>query len=62
MENILLKARCYFNAENTIGFKILADSFEQRDGWIFAIWNGRTVAGVREKYLKAFYLENFKGE
>ena len=61
MENTLLRAvYLYNNTEETIQLKILADRFEQKDGWILAIWNDRIVAGVKEKYLKAFYLENNK--
>lgn len=58
MGNVLLKAVYLFNnTEGTTELKILADSIEQRNGWVLAIWNDRVVAGVKEEYLKAFYLE-----
>ena len=58
MENVLLKAVYLFNnTEGTTELKILADSIEQRNGWVLALWNDRVVAGVKEEYLKAFYLE-----
>lgn len=58
MGNVLLKAVYLFNnTEGTTELKILADSIEQRNGWVLAICNDRVVAGVKEEYLKAFYLE-----
>ena len=58
MGNILLKAVYLFNnTEGVTELKILADSIEQRNGWVLAIWNDRVVAGVKGEYLKAFYLE-----
>lgn len=58
MGNVLLNAVYLFNnTEGTTELKILADSIEQRNGWVLAIWNDRVVAGVKEEYLKAFYLE-----
>ena len=56
MGNVLLNAVYLFNnTEGTTELKILADSIEQRNGWVLAIWNDRVV--VKEEYLKAFYLE-----
>jgi hypothetical protein len=58
MGNNLLNAVYLFNnTEGTTELKILADSIEQRNGWVLAIWNDRVVAGAKEEYLKAFYLE-----
>ena len=37
--------------------KVLADSVENRNGWILAIWRDRVIGGVKEEHLKAFYLE-----
>ena len=36
---------------------VLADSVEQRNGWVLAIWCNQVVGGVKEEHLKAFYLE-----
>lgn len=58
MGNKLLEAVYLFNnAEGVTELRVLADGIEQRNGWILAIWNDRVVAGAKEEYLKAFYLE-----
>ena len=58
MGNNLLNAVFLFNnAEGITELKILADSIEQRNGWVLALWNDRVVAKAKEEYLKAFYLE-----
>lgn len=36
---------------------VLADSVEQRNGWIFAFSHNQMVGAVREEHLKAFYFE-----
>lgn len=57
MGNKLLDAVFVFNdAKGIDELRILADSIEQRNGWVLAIWNDRVVAGAKEEYLKAFYL------
>lgn len=45
------------NTEGITGFKVLADSIEQRNGWVLAIWRDQITGGVKEECLKAFYLE-----
>lgn len=57
MGNRILEAVYVFNnTEGMTELRVLADSIEQRNGWILAIWNDRVVGGVKEEYLKAFYL------
>ena len=60
-KNTMLNAVYVFN--NTNGcteLRVLADSIEQVNGWILAIWRNQVVGGVKEEYLKAFYLEVVK--
>lgn len=45
------------NAEGLTELRILADSIEQRNGWVLAFWRNQMVGGVKEEHLKAFYLE-----
>jgi lysophospholipid acyltransferase (LPLAT)-like uncharacterized protein len=45
------------STEGITEFKVLADSIEQRNGWILAFWHNQMIGGVREEHLKAFYLE-----
>ena len=45
------------NEEGLTELKILADSIEQINGWVLAFWHNQMVGGVKEEYLKAFYLK-----
>jgi hypothetical protein len=60
MENKILEVVYVFNnINNTKGIdelRLLADDITQRNGWILALWNDRVIGGVKEEYLKAFYL------
>jgi hypothetical protein len=57
MGNTILEAVYVFNnTERITELRVPADSIEQINGWILAIWNGSVVGGVKEEYLKAFYL------
>lgn len=57
MENNILKAVFIFsNSERITELKIPADGVEQRNGWVLAVWENAVVGGVKEEYLKAFYL------
>ena len=56
-ENITRLVYVFNNTEGLTELKILADSVEQRNGWILAIWRDRVIGGVKEEHLKAFYLE-----
>lgn len=57
MENKILEVIYIFNnTEEITELRVLADSIEQINGWILALWNGEVVGGVKEEYLKAFYL------
>jgi hypothetical protein len=60
MENKILEVVYVFNdINNTKGIdelRLLADDIMQRNGWILALWNDRVIGGVKEEYLKAFYL------
>lgn len=44
------------NTEGVTELRVPADSIEQTSGWVIALWNGKVVGGVKEEYLKAFYL------
>lgn len=57
MENTILEAVYVFNnTEGITELRVLADDIEQRNGWVLAFWNDKVVGGVKEEYLKAFYL------
>lgn len=57
MGNKLLEAVYVFNnTEGITELRILADSIEQRSSWVLALWKDTVVGGVKEEYLKAFYL------
>lgn len=57
MENNILKAVFIFNnSEGITELKIPADGIEQRNGWVLAVWENAVIGGVKEEYLKAFYL------
>ena len=45
------------DTEGLTELRMLADSIEQRNGWVLAFWRNQMVGGVKEEYLKAFYLE-----
>jgi hypothetical protein len=61
MGNKILEAVYLFNnTEGITELRVLADGIEQRNGWILAIWNDQVVGGVKEEYLKAFYLTPIK--
>lgn len=45
------------NTEGLTELRILADSIEQRNGWVLAFWRNQMIGGVKEEHLKAFYLE-----
>ena len=54
---ILLEAVYVFsNTEGITELRVLANDIEQRSGWVLALWDGKVVGGVKEEYLKAFYL------
>lgn len=47
-----------FNStEGLTELRVLANSIEQRNGWVLAFWHDKMVCGVKEEHLKAFYLE-----
>ena len=56
-ENMTRLVYVFNNTEGITELKVLADSVEQRNGWVLAIWRDRVMGGVKEEYLKAFYLE-----
>lgn len=58
MENNILKVVFIFNdTEGMTEFKVPADGIERSNGWVVALWKNQVVGGVKEEYLKAFYLE-----
>lgn len=56
-ENITRLVYVFNNTEGLTELKVLADSIEQRSGWVLAIWRDRISGGVKDEHLKAFYLE-----
>ena len=57
MGNDILEAVYVFNnAEGITELRVPADSIEQRNGWVLAFWNDRVIGGVKEEYLRVFYL------
>lgn len=57
MENKLSIVYVFNTTDGLTELRVLANSVEQRNGWILAFWGGQVVCGVKEEYLKAFYLE-----
>ena len=58
MEDKILYAVFMFNnKEGMTELRVPADSIEQRNGWVLALWNDKVVGGAKEEYLKAFCLE-----
>lgn len=57
MEDNALEAVFVFNnADGIDELRILADDIKQTNGWVLAIWNNKVVGGVKEEYLRCFYL------
>lgn len=57
MENKLEAVYIFNNTEGITELKVLADGIEQRNGWVLALWKNEVIGGVKEEYLKAFYLK-----
>ena len=57
MEDTILNAVYVFNnTEGTTELRVPANSIEQRSGWVLALWDDKVIGGVKEEYLRAFYL------
>ena len=60
MESTIFEAVYVFNdVDELTKIKVPANSIEQINGWVLAILNGKVICGVKEEYLKAFYLRPF---
>lgn len=57
MENLTNIVYVFNNTDGLTELRVLADDIEQRGGWVLAIWKNHVIGGVKEEYLKAFYLE-----
>ena len=57
MENITNIVYMFKDTDWMSELRILADSVEQRNGWVLALWHGQIMCGIKEEYLKAFFLE-----
>lgn len=44
------------NEKGSVELRLVADSIEQRNGWVLALYRNHLVGGVKEEHLKAFYL------
>ena len=61
MENNTLEAVFIFNnTEGMTELRVPSNKIEQRNGWVLALYDKIVVAGVKEEYLKAFYLISSK--
>lgn len=56
-DNTLRIVYVFDSEEGNIELRVLADSVEQRNGWVLALWHNQVIGGVKEEHLKAFYLE-----
>lgn len=57
MEDNVLEAVFVFNSADGVDeLRLLADDIKQTNGWVLAIWNNKVVGGVKEEYLRCFYL------
>ncbi len=56
-DNALRLVYVFDTTEGLTELRVLADSVEQRNGWVLAIWHNQVTGGVKEGHLKAFYLE-----
>ena len=54
--NILEAVFVFNNAERTTELRVPANSIEQRSAWVLALLDDKVVGGVKEEYLRAFYL------
>lgn len=43
--------------KGNVELRLVADSIEQINGWVLALYHNHLVGGVKEEHLKAFYLE-----
>lgn len=57
MKNKLRLVYLFDTTEGMAELRVLADSVEQRNGWVLAVWNNQVIGGVKEEHLKAFYMD-----
>lgn len=58
MRNDITRIVYVLNGTNgAVELRVLADTIEQKNGWVLAVWRNQVVGGVKEEHLKAFYLE-----
>lgn len=57
MESNMYAVYVFDTDEGVTELKVLADSIEQRNGWVLALWRNQVIGGVKEECLKAFYLK-----
>ena len=54
----MVNAVFVFNGtKGDVEVRLVADSIEQRSGWVLALYRNHIVGGVKEEHLKAFYLD-----
>ena len=56
IDNVLDAVYIFNNTEGITELKVPANNIEQRSGWVLALLNNKVISGVKEEYLKAFYL------
>ena len=49
-------AYIFNNTEGITELAVPANNIEQRNGWVLALYGDKINGGVKEEYLKAFYL------
>ena len=60
MEKTIFEAVYLFNdADGVAKIKVPVTSIKQINGWVLAMFDGNVVGGVKEEYLRAFYLKTF---
>ena len=52
--NVLRLVYVLDTTEGLTELRVLADSVEQRNGWILAIWHNQVIGGVKKRTHKSF--------
>ena len=55
-DNILEVAYIFNNTEGITELAVPANNIEQRNGWVLALYDDKVLGGVKEEYLKGFYI------
>ena len=61
-DNALELVFVFNNADGVDELRLLADDIEHKSGCVLAIWKNKVVGGVKEEYLRCFYLTPKRGD